>query len=128
MFDDLNKDNVLIYAIKSYDKLNYIKSEFNEDYKTFRYIKRLLQRYNQSGELRINLMLNHINMVYNVFGIEAGNRLLFYKINSSNYHVLKTFLVFLNTMPEVIRGIKGKDIISSNIGLDMSVANELRKI
>ena len=128
MFDNLNRDNILIYAIKCYDKLNYVKSEFDEDYKTFRYIKRLLQRYRLAGELREKLILNHISLIYNIFGVESGTRLLFYKTDVQDYGSLKTFLVFLNTMPSVVRGIDGKDIVSSSISVDMVIANALRKI
>jgi hypothetical protein len=126
--EQLNDDTVLLYAIKAYDKLNYIKSEFEEDFKTFRYVKRLLQRYRGSGELRENLILNHLNLIYNLFGIEAGTRLLFYKIDEADYGSLKTFLLFLNVMPNVIRGINGKDINSSNIAIDKNIANVLRNI
>lgn len=128
MIDDLNDESVLIYAIKSYDKLNYIKSEFTEDYKTFKYVKRLLQRYRISGELRANLLINHIVMIHNVFGVEAGTRLLFFKTNEKDYSSLKTFLLFLNAMPEMIRDIDGKNILSSDIPIDMTIASVLRKI
>lgn len=123
-----NGYTVLLYAIKAYDKLNYVKSEFEEDYKTFRYVKRLLQRYRASGELKENLILNHLSLIYNMFGIEPGTRLLFYKMDETDYSSLKTFLVYLNTMPDVIRGIDGKDIRSSDIPVDMIVANILRSL
>ena len=126
--EQLNDDTVLLYAIKAYDKLNYVKSEFEEDYKTFRYVKRLLQRYRQSGELRQNLILNHINLIYNMFGIEPGTRLLFYKMDELDYTSLKTFLVYLNTMPEIVHGIEGRDIRSSDIAVDMTIANILRTL
>lgn len=124
--EPLNHDTVLLYAIKAYDKLNYVKSEFEEDYKTFRYVKRLLQRYRQTGELRQNLILNHLSLIYNMFGVEAGTRLLFFKMDESDYTSLKSFLVYLNTMPEVVYGIDGKDIRSSDIPVDMRIANVLR--
>lgn len=126
--EQLNDDTVLLYAIKAYDNLNYVKSEFEEDYKTFRYVKRLLQRYRATGEVRQNLVLNHLSLIYNMFGIEAGTRLLFYKMDEADYSSLKTFLVFLNTMPEVVHGINGKDIRSSDLPIDMTVANILRSI
>jgi len=125
---NLDDGNVLLYAIKCYDKLNYVKSEFEEDYKTFRYVKRLIQRYRSTGELRENLILNHLNLIYNLFGVEAGTRLLFFKMDEEDYSTLKTFLLFLNLMPETIRGIRGKDIHSGDISVDMTVANVLRKI
>lgn len=126
--EPLNNDTVLLYAIKAYDRLNYVKSEFEEDYKTFRYVKRLLQRYRASGELRENLILNHINLIYNLFGIEAGTRLLFFKIDELDYPALKTILVFLNTMPDIVRSINGRDIRSSDISVDMKIANILRSL
>lgn len=126
--EQLNDDTVLLYAIKAYDKLNYVKSEFEEDYKTFRYVKRLLQRYRYTGELRDHLILNHLNLIYNLFGVEAGTRLLFFKLEQEDYSALKTFLVFLNTMPEVVRGINGKDIRSSDLPVDAVIANVLRRI
>jgi len=126
--EQLNNDTVLLYAIKAYDNLNYVKSEFEEDYKTFRYVKRLLQRYRSTGELKENLILNHLNLIYNLFGIEAGTRLLFYKMDEADYSTLKTFLVFLNVMPETVHNIEGKDIHSSDIPVDMVVANVLRSI
>jgi DUF2075 family protein len=128
MFDDLNDGNGLFYAIKAYDRLNYIKSEFTEDYKTFRYIKRLIQRYRTNGELRENLILNHINILYNAFGVDAGTRLLFLKLDEEDYSSVKTFLLFLNTMPLIVRGINGEDIYSSDIPIDLYIADVLRKL
>jgi hypothetical protein len=126
--EQLNNDTVLLYAIKAYDKLNYVKSEFEEDYKTFRYVKRLLQRYRATGEIRQNLVLNHLSLIYNMFGVEAGTRLLFFKMDEADYSSLKTFLVFLNTMPEMVHGINGKEIRSSDLPIDMNVASILRTI
>lgn len=128
MFADLNDNNILIYAIKSYDGINYLKSEFQEDYRLFRYIKRLLIRYRTTGEIKVNLVLNHITMVYNTFGAEAGVRLLFYKMDPQDYSSLKTFLIFLSLMPDVVHGIRGRDIDSSDIPVDMTIANQLRLI
>ena len=126
--EQLNNETVLLYAIKAYDKLNYVKSEFEEDYKTFRYVKRLLQRYRQSGELKENLILNHLNLIYNLFGIEPGTRLLFFKMDEADYSSLKTFLVYLNTMPEIVHGIDGRDIRSSDYPVDLKIANVLRSL
>lgn len=128
MIEPLNDDTALLYAIKAYDKLNYVKSEFEEDYKTFRYVKRLLQRYRATGELRQNLILNHLNLIYNLFGIEAGTRLLFFKMDEADYSSLKTFLVFLNTMPAVVKDISGRDIHSADIPVDMGIAKVLRSL
>jgi hypothetical protein len=124
--EQLNDDTVLLYAIKAYDKLNYVKSEFEEDYKTFRYVKRLLQRYRLSGELKENLVLIHLMVIFNLFGPEAGTRLLFYKIDPDDYSCLKTFLMYLSVMPDIVHGIRGKEIRSSDIPVDLTVANVLR--
>ncbi len=128
MFDNLTNENILLYATKCYDKPNCIMSEFKEDMKRFNYIKRLFRRYTKYGELRENLILNHLIILYNVFGVEATTRMLFFKIGKADWPALKTYLLFLSCMPEVIRGIKGQNILSSEITVDMTIANTLRKI
>lgn len=128
MFEDLNSDNVTLYAMKAYDKPNCIMSEFKEDMKRFNYLKRLFQRYRKCGEIRERLIINHIVVIYNVFGVEVSTRLLFYKLSKEDYPALKTYLLFLNYMPERIRGIKGRDIFSSEIIVDLNIAEVLRNI
>lgn len=103
-------------------------SEFNDDMKRFNYLKRLFQRYRKYDELREQLVLNHLVVLYNVFGPEVASRALFFKISKEDYSALKTYMLFLNMMPERIRGIKGVDIISSDIPVDMKIAEVLRKI
>ena len=127
-FDDLNNDNIMIYAMKVYDKPNCIMSEFKEDMKRFNYLKRLFRRYSKVGEMRERLVLNHLVVLYNVFGIEAATRLLFFKMAKSDYSALKTYLLFLSCMPDVVKGIKGQDILSSEISVDMNIAEILREI
>lgn len=128
MFDDLTEDNVMIYAMKAYDKPNCIMSEFKEDMKRFNYLKRLFFRYRKFDELRERLIINHLVVLYNVFGVEVTTRLLFYKISKTDHSALKTYLLFLNLMPDAIRGIKGHDIHSSDIPVDMKIADTLRNI
>ena len=127
-FDNLNDDNIMMYAVKAYDRPNCIMSEFNEDMKRFNYLKRLFRRYRKLGELRERLVLNHLVVLNNVFGSEVSVRLLFYMMSKDDHSALKTYLLFLSTMPERIRGIRGNDILSSDIPVDMVVADELRKI
>lgn len=127
-FDDLTNENIMIYAMKVYDKPNCIMSEFKEDMKRFNYLKRLFRRYSKVGEMRERLVLNHLVVLYNVFGVEATTRLLFFKMSKSDYPALKTYLLFLSYMPDVVRGIKGQDILSSEISVDMVIAEILRKI
>jgi len=127
-FDNLTSDNIMMYAIKAYDKPNCIMSEFSEDMKRFNYLKRLFRRYRKHNELRERLVLNHLVVLNNVFGPEVMTRLLFYEMAESDYPQLKTYLLFLSCMPEVVRGIKGKNILSSDIEVDMEIANVLRTI
>lgn len=128
MFDDLNEFNILLFAAKSYDKPTCIQSEFEEDFKKLRYIKRLLQRYRKTGELKERLLLNHLIVAQNVFGIEACTRMLFFKISEKDYSALKTFLLFTSAMPDIVYGIKGKNIISNDIMIDVKIVDLLRRV
>jgi hypothetical protein len=127
-FDDLNNDNVLMFAVKAYDSPNCVMSEYKDDMKRFNYLKRLFKRYRKVNELRELLVLNHIVVLCNVFGPEAATRLLFYKMAKDDFPALKTYLLFLSVMPERIKGIKGVDIVSSDIPVDMKIADTLRDI
>lgn len=127
-FDDLNESNILLYAAKCYDKPNCIDSEFDEDYKRIRYIKRLLHRYRVTGELKERLILNHLVVAQNVFGVEGSTRMLFLRIDPKDYSALKTFLIYTSAMPKFVKGVRGEDIISSEIPLDNRIVDILRKI
>jgi hypothetical protein len=127
-FDNLTSENVLLYATKAYDRPNCILSEFKEDMKRFNYLKRLFYRYRKDNEVRERLILNHLVVLSNVFGVEVTTRLLFFKMAKEDYPALKTYLLFLSYMPDTVKGIKGQDIISSDIPLDMDVVFALRKI
>ena len=127
-FENLTNDNVMIYAFKAYDKPNCILSEFKEDMKRFNYLKRLFRRYRKVDELREQLVINHLIVLCNVFTPEIATRLLFFKMSKEDYSTLKTYLLFLSCMPDRVKGIKGQDIISSEIPVDMRVAQALRDI
>ena len=127
-FNNLTNDNIMIFAMKAYDKPNCIMSEFKEDMKRFNYLKRLFKRYRKLNELRDQLVINHLIVLNNVFGPEIATRLLFFKVSKEDYSILKTYLLFLSCMPERVRGIKGADIISSEIPIDTTIANALRNI
>ena len=99
MFDNLSEENILLYAAKNYDKPNCIRSEFEEDYKKIRYIKRLLQRYRSNGRIKERLILNHLVVIQNVFGVEGCVRILFYKLNKDLHSYLKAFLEYLQYLP-----------------------------
>jgi len=128
MFDKLNDSNILLYAAKCYEKPNCLDSEFDEDYKKIRYIKRLLQRYRLTGEIKERLVLNHLVIAQNVFGVEPTTRMLFLRIDERDYSALKTLLLFTSSMPTIVRGIREKDIISSDIPIDFNLAGILRKL
>lgn len=128
LFNDLNDANVLLYAVKCYEKPNCIQSEFDEDYKTFRYIKRLLHRYRLTGEMKERLLLNHLILCQNVFGVETSTRILFLRNSEKDYSALKTFLVYTSAMPNTVKGIRGVDIRSSDIQLDNTIIDILRRI
>ncbi len=128
MFDDLNDDNFLMYAVKAYNSPHCIMSEFEGDLKRTKYLKRLFRRYKVTKTLKERLILNHLILLYNVFGVEPATRILFFRIDEQDYDVLKTFLIYLNYMPDRVKGINGKDIISSDILIDMNVADILRQI
>ena len=128
MIDDLNDDNFLIYAMKCYNAPHCIISEFESDIKRTKYLKRLFRRYKIAKSLKERLILNHIILLNNVFGPEATARILFYKIDERDYDILKTFLAYLNIAPEIIYGIKGKNIAVTEIPIDVNVAEILRQI
>ncbi len=128
MIDNLHDDNFMIFAMKSYDKPNCIVSEFEEDLKRLKYVKRLIKRYRITGELKERLILNHLIILANVFGVEASVRMLFYKLDRDDYDILKTFLLYLNYMPKLVLGVKGNNIHSGDISVDLFVAKRLRDI
>ena len=128
MFDDLNEENFIMYAMKCYASPHCIMSEFEGDIKRTKYLKRLFRRYKVTKTLKERLILNHIILLNNVFGPEVTSRILFYRIDERDYDILKTFLLYLNIMPEMIYGINGKNVRSSEIPVDMNIAEILRKI
>ena len=130
MNDKLDESNFFLYAAKHYDNpYCYDTIEFYDDLNRFKYLKRLFSRYQETGELKERLILNHIIVLYNLFGVEPTTRMLFLKLRGFD-HYLKPFLVLLNYMPEIVRsiGIEGKDILSSDIRMDQNIVEKLRKI
>lgn len=128
-FSQLTNENVLLYAMKHYDNPHCHKtSEFADDFDRIKYVKRLFKRYQAKHVLKERLILNHIIVVYNVFGVEAATRILFLRLEDDLWPILKTFLIFHNVMPEVIYGIDGRDIRSSDISLDPVLIERLRNI
>jgi len=100
IFDTLNKRNFELFAAQNYNNPECLDiEEFKEDLARFKYLKRLLRRYELADDLQIRLILNHIIVLYNVFGIESANRMLWYKIEPEHWTYIKPFLVFLNYLP-----------------------------
>jgi len=100
IFHELNSDNFLLFAIKHYENPQAVtKEDFEKDLNHFKYIKRLLKRYKNGGELKIHLLLNHFIILYNIFG-EATTPMLFFKIDRELWSFMKTFIVFLGKLPE----------------------------
>ena len=96
---ELNQENWLIFAIKNYNNpLSVTYSDFEEDLKRFKYIKRLLRRYETTGELKTHLILNHVIVLYNVFD-DAATPLLFYRVEATYWSTIKAFMLFLNRLP-----------------------------
>ena len=99
-FDELNESNYMLFAIKFYDNPQAVtKDDFESDLKRIRYVKRLLKRYKNSGELKVHLILNHLIVLFNVFN-DATVPLLFYNLEEELWPSIKSFLVFLNRIPE----------------------------
>jgi hypothetical protein len=129
MMTPLTNENFLMYAIKHYDNPSCTGlKEFDNDLKRLGYIKRLLGRYRATGDIKERLIINHLVVFYNVFGVEAATRLLFFKIQESLWPELKTFLVYLNYMPQVVIVTGGHRLPESEIPLDSVLVDILRKL
>lgn len=121
-FDELNEKNFLIFAIKHYENPHAVtREDFEKDLNHFKYIKRLLKRYRNNGDLRSHLLINHFIIIYNLFG-EAATPMLFYKIEREYWDIVKSFIVFLNRLPET-----PKTYIHS-LQLDDDCLKELQRI
>jgi hypothetical protein len=128
--EKLDETNFLLYAAKNYDNPSCFDTlEFYEDLMRFKYLKRLFSRYEETGELKERLILNHIIIIYNLFGSDAATRMLFFKLKEY-YSILKPFLIFINQCPDKVYniGIDGKTINTNDIEMDLVIINQLRKI
>ena len=120
VFNELTEDNLFLYAAKHYDNPTFSDiDDFYEDLKRFKYIKRLVNRYLDHGDLAERLILNHLIVVFNSFGIEAGLNILKLKLDERHWPVVKPFLIFLNY-------IKNDDL--TEFDMDKTVIERLRKI
>ena len=122
LYDALDDNNYMMFAVKHYDNPQAVTVEdFQEDLKKFKYIKRLLKRYKKTGELKTHLLLNHFICLYNVFG-DAATPLLFFKIYDDLWPVLKTFLMFLQRIPEYPKSVY------HDIPVDINCLKLLKKV
>ena len=122
IFNELNEDNFLLFAIKNYENPQAVtKEDFDKDLNHFKYIKRLLKRYKKSGELKTHLILNHFIILYNIFG-EATTPMLFFKIEKELWSSIKSLIIFLNRLPEYPKSS------IHNIQVDLYCLEELYKI
>lgn len=125
----LTEKNVIMYAMKYYDNPQCVEiEEFYDDIKRINYIRRLFVRYKTDGELKERLILNHLIILFNVFPIEVANNLLFFKIESDHWTALKTFLVYLNYMPDKLTFVENCEILTTDIPLDSHIISILRTI
>ena len=122
----ISESTFLIYAMNSYDNPScHDIAEFEEDMKRFQYLRRLFNRYKQFGELRERLILNHLIVLYNVFGYRTTN-MLFFRLDG--YHeYLKPFVDYLNYTSQYVE-YDGKKIDTSKIKSDLLIENALRRI
>jgi hypothetical protein len=122
IFNELNEDNFLLFAIRYYENPQAItREDFEKDLNHFKYIKRLLKRYKKSGELKTHLILNHFIILYNIFG-EATTPMLFFKIEQELWSSVKSFIIFLNRLPEYPQSS------IHDIQVDINCLKELYKI
>ena len=122
IFNELNEDNFLLFAIKHYENPQAVtKEDFDRDLNHFKYIKRLLKRYKNTGQLKTHLLLNHFIILYNIFG-EATTPMLFFKIEDDLWSAMKSFIIFLGRFPEYPHS----DI--HDIQVDLLCLSELYKI
>ena len=124
-FNELTNENYLMYALLHYDNPQCVDiKEYFEDVRKLKYIKRLFNRYKEDGVMKERLILNHLISFYNVFENEAATRLLFFRVGKEYYTLLKTFLVYLNRMPEQVN----ETLHSSDILMDEKVIELLRNL
>lgn len=130
MIEKLDESNALLYAAKHYDNPScYDTIEFYDDLKRFQYLKRLFNRYNETGEMKERLVINHIIILYNVFGPLHCTRLLFLKLHEYK-EILKPILEFLGVMPDKVEniGITGMSFNSSDIESDSGILEILKRV
>ena len=118
-FKILTPETIDIFAKRHYNNKGAGQEEFDDDMNRFKYLKRLFRKYDTSKEFKSRLIINHVIILANVFGVDAASTLLFFKIDDQHWNLLKTILIFLNYMPE-------NEMI--DIDIDQNVMEELKRI
>jgi len=119
-FNILTHETIEVFAKRHYNNPSDVnEQEFEDDMKRFKYLKRLFRKYDTSKEFKARLIINHIIILANMFGVDASSTLLFFKIDPQHWSILKTILIFLNYMPE-------DELI--DIEIDQNVMEELKRI
>jgi len=120
LFKTLTDKNFELFAAHNYNNLQCMDiDEFKQDLKRFKYLKRLLRRYTEKGDLQERLILNHLIVMHNIFGIHSAHEMLMFKSDKEHYEILKPFLVFLHVLP------KNKMV---DIKMDENVISVLRNL
>jgi len=120
LFNQLDNENFELFAAKYYDNPTCLSTEeFYEDLAKFKYVVRLFRRYRENGKIQERLLLNHLIIIYNVFQIQAATRMLFYRVDKDLWYALKTFLIFLNYLP---------NNTYQDISVDLNIAKKLNEI
>lgn len=128
MFENLTDENFMLFAAKYYENTHCTDLlEFHDDMKRIRYLKRLLKKYEQTGDLKERLILNHLVVLYNVFEPRAMTRMLCFKLNDQLQYI-KPFLIFLNYWRTDLGQLSGRKIIDSDIPIDMGITKVLREL
>lgn len=129
MYDKLTDSNFIMYAMKHYDNPQCCSiDEFNEDINRFKYIKKLITRYVETGDLKERLILNHLIVLNNVFGARPLTRMLFLKLDKHLMYI-KPFLIQLSILPDRVYGIRNdRVIITDTIPMDLTIVEALRAI
>ena len=125
----LTDSNFVMYAMRHYDNPQCADiEEFYGDLKHINYIRRLFARYGNEAGLKERLILNHLIILFNVFPVEVATNILFFKIEREYWGSLKTFLVYLNYMPERLTFLENCEIVTSDIPLDPDIISVLRPL
>ncbi len=126
MFANLTPDNITLYVAHTYSNPSCVSmTEFRDDVRRIKYVTRLLRRYHETGTIKIQLLVNHLTLLKNVFAPQDLVRILVFKIDPTYYSSLKAVLHFFYLLPDSVPGIRGKTIWFTRIPKDRQLATRL---